>query len=146
MTRSRLVKAVATRDSIANLWTLTELQGEVTIHCESRRHAYLIRNKLYAHRSMLRKSAAAHTGTAASTLDGYKISFGPLEGYDEGEENNKWWLTITYHDIVEFELVVDDTVADEKIPHFDVIDDEHPRSFWAEDEETVTFDPEEGQA
>lgn len=144
MPRSRLVKAVATKDSIANLWALTELQGEVTIHINGRREAYLIRNKLYAHRAQLRKMAATHTGVEASTLDGYKITYGPFE--PAGDDPPKWWLTISHHDIVEFELVVDDDVEEAAIPHFDVIDEEHPRSFWAEDEDPVIFDPPEGQA
>lgn len=129
MPRIPQVHAVASKASITSLWTMAEAEGEVIIRVASRHHAYLIRNKLYAHRAQLRKAAGAVTGIEVSHLDGYKISYWEEELFGEGgnsEPSGKWILRIALDEQVEFELLLADDFAGE-IPHFDtnpVKDDE----------------------
>lgn len=108
------IRAIATKESIATLWAMAEQQGEVTIRVASRHACYLIRNKLYKHRAYLRKQAQAHVGVEASHLDGFKITY-----REEDEATGKWFLTISYDDVVEFELILPDDFDLSTLPHFD---------------------------
>jgi len=126
MPQPRYLKAITTKASITSLWAAAEIHGEITVRLADKRACYAFRNKLYAHRSALRKAAHAHVGVEASNLDGFKISYREeLEWREvEGSLNSaerptgKWLLTIAYEELVEFELLIpDDWVGD--IPHLD---------------------------
>lgn len=122
MTRPPNIHAIATRDSIANLWLLAERDGEVTIRTSSERACINIRNRLYKHRESLRKQNAALQGVHASHLDNFKFTF---KAETEGEHRvmtGKWLLTITYDEIVEFELLLPENYQGE-LPSFDVPED-----------------------
>lgn len=131
MPRVPLLRAVTTKDSIANLWTLAELHGEVTIQVPSKQAAYNVRNKLYAHRAMLRKQALAHTGTLASHLDGYSFELGPSP-----DDPDKHYLKITAHVLIEFELIIPDwwEVDDSLLEGFDILDEDHTLASYQEAE------------
>lgn len=125
------VRAVATRDSIANLWAMAEATGSVTIRVASKRHCYLIRNKLYKHRATLRKNSHALQGIEASHLDGFKINYweetqweqivGDLQSHNV--PTGQWLLTISYDEMVEFELLLEEDYDMTTVPHFDTLDD-----------------------
>ena len=113
MPRRPNVLAITTRDSIANLWLMAEKAEEVSILVPSREACHAIRNKLYAHRTRLRKAALSHTGVEASHLDHFTFTFHPEPG------TTKWRFTITTQDLIEFELIIpDDWEGD--LPFFDM--------------------------
>lgn len=125
MARPTNIRAITTRDSIANLWSLAESQGEVTIYVADERAAYLTRNKLYAHRTRLRRQSMAHVGIEASHLDGFGFAYGLLNPDDP---TGKWYLTITYDIIIEFELVVPEGLSPDQLPHFDRSHEDPPQT------------------
>lgn len=109
-------RAVATRDTIQNLWAMAERDGECTIRLHSREDCMNVRNKLYAHRSRLQKHAAAHVGVQASHLDNYTFHFEPKE--------DGWYFTICASPPIEFDLIVPDDMPEEAILHLDTWDDD----------------------
>lgn len=116
MPRVSNFRAIATKASIASLFAMVEVDGEIEIHVASEHAAYTIRNRCYAYRSKLRKSNLATTGLEASTYDGVEFSYGPVPGHPE----EKWWFKLTYEAVVEFELIVPEHHIGD-LPHFDTL-------------------------
>lgn len=100
--------AITTRDSIANLCALAEAEGSVILFPKSRQDCWNIRNKLYAHRAQLRRSAQQHTGYATSPLDDFKFKFGPIKKCPVPVPPNihpqSYYFTITREDTVELTI------------------------------------------
>lgn len=99
MPRVPLRDAITTRDTIANLWALAEAEGELHWRVRTRAEAYAIRNKLYAYRSQLRRSAFAHTGIPTCTLDQFKPTI-------RQNEDGYWYMSISRRDVVDLEILV----------------------------------------
>lgn len=125
MARLPNIIAIATKDSIANLWLMAERDGFVTIRVPSERACINIRNRLYKHRETLRKQNQAIQGIHASHLDNFKFQFRAEVQVDDGPSRptGKWLLTITYDEIVEFELILADDYDTSTLPSFDTPDD-----------------------
>lgn len=116
MPRVSNFRAVATKASIASLFAMVEVDGEVELHVASEHAAYTIRNRCYAYRSKLRKANLEVNGLALSSYDGVEFSYGPIPDHPE----EKWWFRLTYEIVVEFDLIVPENHFG-PIPHFDTL-------------------------
>lgn len=123
------LRAIATKDSVANLFAMAETDGEVIIRVDSENACLRIRNQLYKHRTGLRKQSHNLLGIEASHLDGFKFSFWrevapTLENPYELVPTGKWSLRIAYDVQIEFELLLPDDYDLDTLPHFDTINDD----------------------
>lgn len=108
MTRPKNSEAIATRDTIANLWALAAAKGEARLRVPSRSAAFNVRNKLHAFRAELRRQAQAHTGFHASSYDKFKVLH--REELDLNLAPTGYYLvSITTKDFIEFELLTGPT-------------------------------------
>lgn len=119
MPRKSPLVAVATKSSIASLWSLAEINGEITIRLRSQREARNVRSRLYSYRANLRKSALSHTGIEASSLDSYVPRIYP-ELSETGQTTDFWLLTIDTGEVITFEVLLPEDFPEEDIPHFDL--------------------------
>lgn len=127
MARPRNIHAIATKASIASLYAMAESRGFVQIRVKSEADCYNIRNRLYAHRAALRKTAHAVTGIAGSSLDSFKFSWEPEYAEETGETDfggprpttGNYIFTIDSEGAtVEFDLLIPEWDHD-PIPDFD---------------------------
>ena len=111
MTRPATIRAIATKDSISNLFAIAEANGTAQVRVMGSSAFYRLRNACYAHRTSLRRSALALQGIEASHLDAFKFDY-------RLEEDGYYYFTISYDVIVEFEFIVPESWEGD-LPHFD---------------------------
>lgn len=128
MPRIPFSRAIATRDSVANLFAHAERHGEAIVLLPSEAACYRMRNALYGAVSKSRRHARELTGSGKGMYDDFAYSFFPYEGLDEAYSG--WYqFLITHSKLVEFILLVPDwydEAIDGPLPVLDLAPEELP--------------------